>query len=63
MKKNELELGRTAREATANLGGKPVYFNDYYKLNSKLALLAMNWFGKNFQQSMGFEWEKRNPFK
>lgn len=62
-KKNELELGRTAREAKANLGGKPVYFNDYYRLKSKLALWAMNWFGKNFQQSMGFEWEKRNPFK
>lgn len=62
-KKNELELGRTAREAKANLGGKPVYFNDYYKLKSKLALWAMNWFGKNFQQSMGFEWEKRHPFR
>jgi hypothetical protein len=34
-KKQLLELGRTAREAKANLGCKAVYFNDYMKLNSK----------------------------
>ncbi len=61
--KKLLELGRTAREAKANLGGHPVYFNDFMKLNSKLAIKAANWFGANFQQSMGDEWMKRNPFR
>ncbi len=61
--KSELELGRTAREAKANLGCKPVYFNDYYQLKSKLAKFAYDWLGKKFQKSMGEIWEKRNPFK
>lgn len=62
-KKKQLELGRTAREAKANLGCKAVYFNDYIKLNNRMAVLAADWLGKNFQQSMGQEWQKRNPFK
>lgn len=61
--KQLLELGRTAREAKANLGCKAVYFNDYMKLNSKIAIRAADWFGTNFQRSMGEEWQKRNPFK
>ena len=61
--KQLLELGRTAREAKANLGCKAVYFNDYMKLNSKIAIKAADWFGTNFQKSMGEEWQKRNPFK
>ncbi len=61
--KQLLELGRTAREAKANLGCKAVYFNDYMKLNSKIAIKAADWFGTNFQKSMGHEWQKRNPFK
>lgn len=62
-RKSELELGRTAREAKANLGCKPVYFNDYYKLKSKLANFAFDWLGNKFQRSMGEIWQKRNPFK
>ena len=61
--KTQLELGRTAREAKANLGCKPVSFNDYMKLNSKIAIKAADWFGTNFQRSMGQDWQKRNPFK
>ena len=61
--KSLLELGRTAREAKANLGCTAVYFNDYMKLKSKLAIKAANWFGRNFEQSMGEDWKKRNPFK
>ena len=62
-KKNQLELGRTAREAKANLGCQAVYFNDYIKLKSKIAIMAANWLGTNFQLSMGQDWQKRNPFK
>ncbi len=62
-KKSQLELGRTAREAKANLGCKAVYFNDYMKLKSKIAIKAADWLGQNFQQSMGEDWQKRNPFK
>jgi hypothetical protein len=61
--KKELELGRTAREAKANLGSTPIYFNDYYKINSRLTQFAMDYLGGNFQRSMGNEWQKRNPFK
>jgi len=62
-RKSQLELGRTAREAKANLGSKAVYFNDYMKLNSSLAIKAADWLSQNFQKSMGEEWQKRNPFR
>jgi hypothetical protein len=61
--KKELELGRTAREAKANLGCRPVYFNDFIRIKSKTARLLADWIGGRFQTAMGEEWKNRHPFK
>jgi hypothetical protein len=61
--KKSLELGRTAREAKANLGAKPVYFNDYLKIRGSLAKYLFEKFGNSFQTEMGVEWNSRNPLK
>lgn len=61
-KKDVLELGRTAREAKANLGAIPVYFNDYIAVKNKFIKSLVNRFGNNFQREMGEGWKERHPF-
>ena len=63
LKKEQLELGRTAREAKANIGGKAVYFNDYININGKLANFLSEKFTAYFQNEMGEEWAERHPFR
>ncbi len=62
MKKNELELGRTAREAKANIGGKPVYFNDYYYIKGKITSFLVNKILDSFSEEMGEKWSEKHPF-
>lgn len=61
--KEQLELGRTAREAKANIGGKAVYFNDYININGKLANFLSEKFTAYFQTEMGEEWAEKHPFR
>ena len=60
--KEQLELGRTAREAKANLGAEPVYFNDYILYNSRLAKFLSGFISRQFEKSIGNLWELRSPF-
>lgn len=63
LKKNSLELGRTAREAKAVIGCEPVYFNDYIHINSYMTRKIVDLLQKFFQQRMGESWKERHPFK
>lgn len=60
--KQELELGRTAREAKANLGGKPVYFNDYYSINGRITSFLIKKIIQLFGKEAGRNWSVRHPF-
>jgi hypothetical protein len=62
MKKDELELGRTAREAKANIGCKPVYFNDYYYIKGKITSFLVTKILNSFSKEMGEKWSERHPF-
>lgn len=48
LKKNEVELGRTAREAKANIGAYPVFFNNYYRVNGYFTSLMVELLNKSF---------------
>ncbi len=63
MKKKFLDLGRTAREAKASVGCKPVPSNDYLFVKSRFVKFLINVFEKLFLNKMGDEWLRRNPFK
>lgn len=58
-----LKLGRTALEAKAIIGCKPVYLNNYIKLKSKPLQLGLKYMLKTFVAERGNEWKKRSPFK
>lgn len=63
LKKKTLKLGRTALEAKAIIGCKPVYLDNYIKLKSKPMQLGLKYMLKAFVTERGTEWKKRNPFK
>lgn len=63
LKKKNLKLGRTALEAKAIVGCKPVYLDNYIKLKSKPMQLGLKYMLKAFVTERGTEWKKRNPFK
>lgn len=62
-KKEQLELGRTAREAKANIGAKPVYFNDFISVNGGFAKKLSNRFINYFQSEIGEKWTEKHPFR
>ncbi len=62
-KKEQLELGRTAREAKANIGGKSLYFNDFISVKGWLANVLAKKFTKYFQSEIGEDWAERHPFR
>ena len=62
-RKHELELGRTAREAKANLGAHPVYFNDYIIVKSWISRKLVHLITGYFQKQMGSGWTDRHPFR
>ncbi len=62
LNKEQIELGRTAREAKAILGASPVYFNDYIRYNSKLSVLLSRYISRLFQNKIGENWAFRSPF-
>ncbi|HUM47635.1 MAG TPA: hypothetical protein PLD84_11950, partial [Chitinophagales bacterium] len=62
-KKKVVELGRTAREAKAMLGGKPTYFTSYFRLRGWLVNQLVTRFAGTFNEKAGQSWQLRNPFK
>jgi len=63
MKKKILELGRTAREAKASVGCKPVPSYDYLHVRNRFINFLVKVFENIFLDKMGEEWKNRNPFK
>jgi len=62
-KKKILELGRTARQAKANIGAKPVYFNDFIGFKGRFANMLSGRLIKYFQSEIGEQWVERHPFR
>lgn len=62
MKKKILELGRTAREAKASVGCKPVPSYDYLFVRNRFINFLVSVFENIFLDKMGDEWKNRNPF-
>lgn len=62
-KKKILELGRTAKEAKANLGGIPVYFNDYYRTHGRFTSWLVDKIVTYCLTVMSREGIERNPIK
>ncbi len=62
-RREELELGRTAREAKAILGGEPVYFNSFVRLKNPAVNFLVENFATRFNSSEGASPEDRHPFK
>jgi hypothetical protein len=63
LQKHTLKLGRTALEAKAIIGCKPVYLDNYIRLKSKPMQLGLKYMLNAFATERGSEWKKRNPFK
>jgi predicted N-acyltransferase len=63
LKKNNLELGRTALEAKAMVGCTPVYFNDYLFVKNRFIRRLVQTFQEYFQKNQGEKWKGRHPFR
>lgn len=60
---NKLELGRTAKEAKANLGAVPRQIFNYIKINNPLVKITLNYFLKRFNNVENKVVINRNPLK
>ncbi len=59
----KIEMGRTAREAKASAGAKPVENHNYIWIRNSLVRFAVDFLGKRFENKVGDEWQKRHPFR
>ncbi len=62
-KYEKLELGRTAKEAKANLGAFPKQIFNYVKVKNPLAKITLNYFLKRFNRSENQKQSERSPLK
>jgi hypothetical protein len=62
-KYDKLELGRTAKEAKANLGAFPKQIFNYVKVKNPVAKIALKYFLKKFNQSENQKNHERLPLK
>ena len=62
-KYEKLELGRTAKEAKANLGAFPKQIFNYIKIKNPVAKIALGYFLKRFNQSENQKLLERLPLK
>jgi hypothetical protein len=62
-KYERLELGRTAKEAKANLGAFPKQIFNYIKVKNPVAKIALGYFLKRFNQSENQKQLERSPLK
>ncbi|MCC6817299.1 MAG: hypothetical protein IT245_00185 [Bacteroidia bacterium] len=60
---NKIEMGRTAREAKANAGALAVENFNYVWIRPGIVRWAMDSMGRWFENGLGDEWKKRQPFK
>lgn len=59
----KIEMGRTAREAKASAGAHSVENFNYVWIKPGLTRFTVRMLGNWFENSVGEEWKKRNPFK
>jgi hypothetical protein len=59
----KLELGRTAKEAKANLGAFPKQIFNYLKIKNPLARIVFNYFLKKFNNAENLKKLERIPLK
>jgi hypothetical protein len=59
----KLELGRTSKEAKANLGAHPKQIFNYIKIKNPFAKIALQYFLKRFNQSENQKQLQRSPLK
>jgi hypothetical protein len=62
-KYEKLELGRTAKEAKANLGAFPKQIFNYVKVKNLFAKIALRYFLNRFNRSENQKQLERSPFK
>ena len=62
-KYEKLELGRTAKEAKANLGALPKQIFNYVKVKNPVAKITLNYFLKRFNRSENQKQSERSPLK
>ncbi len=62
-KQKTLVLGRTALEAKAILGCKPVPIMGYYKIKNRMLAAVTNQFTRRTAKQQGNMWLNRHPFK
>ena len=62
-KYEKLELGRTAKEAKANLGAFPKQIFNYVKVKNPLAKITLYYFLKKFNRSENQKQSERSPLK
>ena len=62
-KYEKLELGRTAKEAKANLGAFPKQIYNYVKVKNLFAKIALRYFLKRFNRSENQKQLERSPLK
>lgn len=60
---NKLELGRTSKEAKANLGAAPKQILNFIKINHIIARITITYFLKRFNTADQQKILNRNPFK
>jgi hypothetical protein len=60
---NKLELGRTAREAKANLGALPKQIFNYIRVTNPLVQITLNYFLKRFNKAEDQNQVGRSPLK
>lgn len=60
---NKIEMGRTAREAKANAGARAVENFNYVWIRGGIFRWALDSLGKWFENGLGEDWKKRQPFK
>lgn len=63
LKYEKLELGRTAKEAKANLGAFPKQIFNYIKVTNPVAKIALGYFLKIFNRSENQKQLERSPLK
>ena len=62
-KYEKLELGRTSKEAKANLGAHPKQIFNYIKVKNRVAKIALRYFLKRFSHSENQKQLERLPLK
>lgn len=62
-KYEKLELGRTAKEAKANLGALPKQIFNYIKIKNPFAKIALQYFLKRFNRSENQKQSEKSPLK